>query len=210
MNSPYFDFVQSLRPRWPAVGHLVKYMRSNSHHSSRIAVLNFENGGVRLNGLFEVVDDFPPLLNENPNKMASRLVIVEDPSVQVIEFLGNHFDIDPEFFSMHVVNHHWYGLRSGRETIPSSKATIREGSFLRFRYLTARPTRERKPSEEDKTWDKTWYKTAMTTKVNVKRKVTVMKLKSVERHLIGFLRQHLSVWMRKVGDDHWLGIAISF
>jgi len=210
MNSPYFGLVGSLKTRWPSVAHLIHYyVDSKSSQKPNIAVIDFEDRGVARKEEFSLVDDFSLFLNRHPHETGSRLVIVEDPSVQVIDFLGNQFQLDPEFFAMHILNHHWYGMSSGRQTIPASKATIREGSFLRIRYIQARPTSAEKPSGDNKQWTKSWRKSYTTANMNVTRKGSIQKLKSVERHLMAFSRHHLTVWMRDVGNGNWLGITLS-
>jgi len=147
---PYHDFVHKIRPQWHQLRHLDDFMSKPKDHDFKVAVVDFDDAGGSIWKEFTKVPPLSDFLDCVPDgPIWSRLLIVEDPSRTLIEMLGSRYDLDPEFFSMHVVNHHWFGMCSSLETIPSSKGTIHEQSFLRMRYVEARRVDVVVPKLED-------------------------------------------------------------
>ena len=226
---PYRNFVEKLRLQWHQVRHLIDFMHKDesNRHPFRVAVLDFDDcEGVILRNEFTLVWSLSTFLDRDPPK-SSRLLIVEDPSTDLIEMLGSRYDVDPEFFSVHVVNHHWYGMCSSVEMIPSSKGTIQEQSFLRLRYLEARRVKLVKQERAEhisfrrhpqssrnarhsvlsrrKRLTDQWTESFFTGPAsNVKCKVSVMSMISAHTP-IGIARHHLTTWMKITGPESWIG-----
>lgn len=57
----------------------------------------------QLNNKIQAVDD-------QDKSVKFRLWVVEDLSRDVIETLGNHYDIDPSFFREHILDYVWYNI----------------------------------------------------------------------------------------------------
>lgn len=49
-------------------------------------------------------------VKDNDDSVKFRLWVVEDLSREVIEMLGNHYDIDPSFFREHILDFVWYNI----------------------------------------------------------------------------------------------------
>ncbi|CAM1508937.1 Fc.00g026760.m01.CDS01 [Cosmosporella sp. VM-42] len=73
-----------------------------------------------------------------------RLFVVEDLSRDVIEKLGHCFDIDPEFFRVHIFDYAWFNIRDPFWNPPSLHMDILRKDwfqirFCRARYFSSRP-----------------------------------------------------------------------
>ena len=227
---PYHDFVHTLRPQWHQLRHLDDFMSNPNLHGFQVAVLDFDDSEGVMKKEFNEIGKLSEFLDCVVEKTKSRLLVVEDPSTNLIEMLGSRYDIDPEFFSMHVVNHHWYGMCSSLETIPSSKGTIQEQSFLRLRYVEARLVEDvnqnRAAHGHRKSWhvrctplrndlhkspidpSNEWTNSYMVgPNSNVHRKVSVMNLISAHKP-IGLARHHLTTWMKSTGPGCWIGMCV--
>jgi len=67
-----------------------------------------------------------------------RLFVVEDLSRDVIENLGSHFDIEPDFFREHIVDYAWYNVRDPWRNPPNLKIVSRQQHWFQVRYVTSR------------------------------------------------------------------------
>lgn len=61
------------------------------------------NNSDQLKNTIQAVDD-------GDESVKFRLWVVEDLSRDVIETLGNHYDIDPSFFREHILDYVWYNI----------------------------------------------------------------------------------------------------
>lgn len=63
-----------------------------------------------------------------------NLFVVEDLSREVIERLGNHFDVDPDFFRAHIFDYAWFNIRDPFWDPPSLRmdAVARDWCQIRF------------------------------------------------------------------------------
>lgn len=199
----YHRFVHALCDKWPLLQHLDNFMNKPIHRTfppggpkARIAVLNFCDTGITSQGTFDEVDKFSSFLEQDTEKSGTRLFLVEDLSTDLVEILGSRFDVDPAFFAWHVGGMGWFSRRSSPSTVPGSQSSSKEQSFVKLRYLEARPVLghydgqavERYPCLES----------------NVLRKASIMKLSSVQ-HAIGMARRHATMWMKREGDN-WIGM----
>jgi hypothetical protein len=88
----------------------------------------------------------PPVLLQNPNtgtwnhepKCQFRLYAVEDLSRDVIEALGEKFDIEPAFFREQILDYTWYNIRDRWFDPPNLKMSTAGQRWLSFRFVTAR------------------------------------------------------------------------
>ncbi|KAI1199922.1 hypothetical protein F5X97DRAFT_295140 [Nemania serpens] len=66
--------------------------------------------------------------------VAFKLFVVEDLSREVIERLGHHFDIDPDFFRAHIFDYAWFNIRDPFWNPPSlhMDAIARDWCQIRF------------------------------------------------------------------------------
>ncbi|KAI0539507.1 hypothetical protein GGR58DRAFT_464564 [Xylaria digitata] len=67
-----------------------------------------------------------------------RLFVVEDLSREVIEQLGYHFDIDPNFFRAHILDHAWFNIRDPFWNPPSLQLDLIRNSWYQIRFCRAR------------------------------------------------------------------------
>jgi len=105
------------------------------------------------NALSEALNSVEPS-NEN---VQLRLYVVEDLSRDVIELLGNKYDIDPAFFRSHIVDFAWYNVRDPWRDLPSLVKDSKKQSWTSIRFVTARYFESSeafdKGSEEAKGWN---------------------------------------------------------
>ncbi|KAF2965281.1 hypothetical protein GQX73_g8289 [Xylaria multiplex] len=67
-----------------------------------------------------------------------RLFVVEDLSREVIEKFGYHFDIDPDFFRAHILDHAWFNIRDPFWNPPSLQLDLMRNSWYQIRFCRAR------------------------------------------------------------------------
>lgn len=76
--------------------------------------------------------------NEHGSPTALRLFVVEDLSRDVIEQLGYHFDIDPDFFRSHIDDYVWFNVRDPFWNPPCPQMEMRRRSWLQLRFSRSR------------------------------------------------------------------------
>lgn len=202
-QSRYHSYIQSLSPRWRVLEHLDDFLKENRNTSRltgspkpRLAVLNFDNMEVTSH----VIDiyDLAEVLQNTSSRKGGRLFLVEDLSNEVIEILGTHLDIEPEFFASHIYGLDWFPRTSSMATIPRVRSATQGQSFVKIRYLETRsvarkndhPVGIHRPACMDS---------------NVLRKVSIMKLEST-KGLVGFCRRHVTIWMKpNTNVTNWTG-----
>jgi hypothetical protein len=67
-----------------------------------------------------------------------RLYVVEDLSRDVIELLGYHLGIEPDFFREHIVDYAWYNIRDRWRDPSNLNVVSRKQNWIQIRYVTAR------------------------------------------------------------------------
>ncbi|KAI1157299.1 hypothetical protein F5B18DRAFT_645580 [Nemania serpens] len=67
-----------------------------------------------------------------------RLFVVEDLSREVIERLGHHFDIDPDFFRAHIFDYAWFNIRDPFWNPPSLQMDTIARDWCQIRFCRAR------------------------------------------------------------------------
>jgi hypothetical protein len=67
-----------------------------------------------------------------------RLFVVEDLSRDVIEFLGEHYDIEPAFFRDQIFDNAWYNTRDRWVDPPRLNVVAKQQRWLQIRFATAR------------------------------------------------------------------------
>lgn len=63
-------------------------------------------------------------VDDDDDSVKFRLWVVEDLSREVIETLGNHYDIDPSFFREHILDYVWYNISQCSFSYPETDASI--------------------------------------------------------------------------------------
>jgi hypothetical protein len=72
------------------------------------------------------------------NDVELSLFVVEDLSREVIEKLGYHFDIDPDFFLAHIFDYAWYNIRDSFWSPPSLHMDALHRDWFQIRFCRAR------------------------------------------------------------------------
>jgi hypothetical protein len=67
-----------------------------------------------------------------------RLFVVEDLSREVIEQLGYHFNIEPDFFRAHIYENIWYNVRDPFYNPPTLAMDMRERNWFQLRFVQVR------------------------------------------------------------------------
>lgn len=110
-------------PQWPHVS------------STTITRIRFLDG---LKPQIEENCSLADLTRHAPNSAESDIFIVGDISPEVIAFLGERFDVDPQFFLDHIGKSRWYCLGDIEKHLPALKSAKAESQFLRFRFISPR------------------------------------------------------------------------
>jgi len=74
----------------------------------------------------------------NNRDIAMRLFVVEDLSREVIEQLGYHFDIEPDFFRAHIYENAWYNVRDPFYNPPTLSMDMQERNWFQLRFVRVR------------------------------------------------------------------------
>lgn len=74
----------------------------------------------------------------NDSNIQFRLYVVEDLSRDVIELLGDRYDVDPAFFREHILDFSWFNVRDPWKDSPNLVKDSRNQSWTQIRYVTAR------------------------------------------------------------------------
>jgi hypothetical protein len=77
-------------------------------------------------------------LGQPETNESCRLFIVENVCAQTISLLGEHFDIDPQFFADHLNNEPWYRIENIADRIPALPSSQKLHDFLQLRYIEPR------------------------------------------------------------------------
>ncbi|KAJ3563148.1 hypothetical protein NPX13_g8301 [Xylaria arbuscula] len=72
------------------------------------------------------------------SQVGLRLFVVEDLSREVIERLGYHFDIDPDFFRSHIMDYAWFNIRDPFWDPPSLYMNTARRDWHQVRFCRAR------------------------------------------------------------------------
>lgn len=64
-----------------------------------------------------------------------RLIVVEDLSTPVIEFLGHQFNIDPSFFRAHISDYTWFNICDPWVEVPVLPSRARSSAFFTLRHV---------------------------------------------------------------------------
>ncbi|KNG49163.1 magnesium transport protein [Stemphylium lycopersici] len=78
------------------------------------------------------------LSHERMKEAPQRLFIVEDLSQQVVELLGERFDIDPLFFREQIEDYVWYNTRDQCAMPPSLVSNMKRRQWFRMRSIRLR------------------------------------------------------------------------
>ena len=83
-------------------------------------------------------ETFKQMIKDSNKADKDRLIILEDLSSSVIEFLGSRFDIDPRFFRSHLEDHTWYNVKDTWIELSELESAAAMHSFFSLRYVQAR------------------------------------------------------------------------
>ena len=105
----YGQYVEAQSNRNPSLKNLTGLLASarldaDQHSGSRIHALEFFSQSIPVNNVIDrgslasyATEDF-----SRKEKLCGRILLVENPSVDIIEILGSSLDINPLFFASHV------------------------------------------------------------------------------------------------------------
>lgn len=96
------------------------------------------------------------LSHERMKQPPQRLFIVEDLSQQVIEILGERFDIDPLFFREQIEDYVWYNTRDPCAMPPSLVSSMKHRQWFRMRSMRLRYHKTKQDYEKSRLEANTW------------------------------------------------------
>ncbi|KAI0526276.1 hypothetical protein F5B22DRAFT_585130 [Xylaria bambusicola] len=113
--------------------------RKRRIEKTNIAVLNYHATGVKREN-YTSAQALRDSLNsdDEDSSLKFKLYVVEDLSRDVIEILGQKFDIEPDFFRAHIADFAWYNVRDRWRNPPMLDIVSRCQNWTQLRYVTAR------------------------------------------------------------------------
>ncbi|KAK5631801.1 hypothetical protein RRF57_007515 [Xylaria bambusicola] len=100
-----------------------------NYHATEVKRENYSTAQALRDSLSNSVKD---------DSLRFKLYVVEDLSRDVIEILGQKFDIEPDFFRAHIVDFAWYNVRDRWRNPPMLDIVSRCQNWTQLRYVTAR------------------------------------------------------------------------
>lgn len=82
---------------------------------TRVCLIDYprDSEELKIHDVCETIEELKDQINnvnDNDDSVKFRLWVVEDLSRDVIETLGDHYDIDPSFFREHIMDYIWYNI----------------------------------------------------------------------------------------------------
>jgi hypothetical protein len=114
---PYLDRVQNCQTRFPALKSVVDFSNATHRHEARLAVLEFKEKRVEHKRIenVEMLKKYWAGQAGSEDDCRGRLYMLEDLSGPYIEALGDHFDIDPSLFAVHLYTPFWSKSKENQE-----------------------------------------------------------------------------------------------
>ncbi|KAI1496600.1 hypothetical protein F5X99DRAFT_399979 [Biscogniauxia marginata] len=141
----------------------------------------------------------------SPDKSTKlRLFVVEDLSRDVIEHLGRHFRVEPDFWRAHILDHAWYNVKDFWRNPPNLNVLTKHQRWFQLRFVRARYFGSADEFKEG-------FEEAQ--KFNVARRPdddqNNTSLWDNHDAKVGLTRSRVSLWMRPVnGDEPTVGILL--
>lgn len=148
-SSSYKDYVEALCPRNPSLLTLHGFL-SNPRarcNDSRLAALDFRRGTTDPISREPIdVDDLHHELHckvESNHKedhkyvdspLQGRILVIEDPTVNVVELLGSQLDIDPLFLALHIHVTHRTGMQHPTPDDATLPSRLLSKDFINISY----------------------------------------------------------------------------
>lgn len=144
--SPYRTLVHCLAQSSPSYADLESFIGNNEHTSqprakitkvtipqdlptsSSLQVENFDGPG-------HLAHDLQSTRLSDGN---CRLFIIENICSETVVLLGEHLNIDPQFFVDHIKNEPWYRIVSVAKRIPALPSSQKLQEFLHIRFIETR------------------------------------------------------------------------
>ncbi|RWA11589.1 hypothetical protein EKO27_g3490 [Xylaria grammica] len=123
--------------------------QSNRVDKTRVRQLEYSSdGGVKLVGEYKNPKELGDALKALGKRRGGedsvgtdvklKLFVAEDLSREVIEQLGHHFDIDPDFFRAHIFDYAWFNIRDPAWNPPSLHMDVTSRDWYQIRFCRAR------------------------------------------------------------------------
>lgn len=218
-QGPYYQGVQQLSARWPHLRYLLEFMdvtcappkrylltdqdRAERRSRIKLSLLNIASQVGVESRSFEGIDQLQSSLASLPklNGQEQRLVVVEDLSSDVIETLGNHFDIDPRFFRGHISDYLWYNIRDPWVELPDMQVLASTRTFFHVRYVQPRYFRTQASANRSREQAGTF---------NVLRRVDMEQDRSLILDepdcVVGLVRSKASFWFKPQSERSSEGV----
>ena len=151
----YLQHVKVLSSSWPRLQYLADFMEASTvpakarlipaHDKAerwnrvKVSVLSFSSlNDIERKDCTSLENLSSLLKNPERNAKPHRLIVSEDLSSGLIEFLGSFFDVDPHFFRGHLEDHTWFNTKDPWVELPELDSSIKKRSYLSIRYVQAR------------------------------------------------------------------------
>lgn len=157
---PYLAHIKSLSTSWKTLRHLADWIqvgttplrwneikdhpedRERRAHKTNINFVEYrpaaEPKSIPIQTSSALRETLQSLSHEPEKEPPLRLFIVEDLSQQVIELLGERFDIDPHFFREQIDDYVWYNTRDPWAVPSSLASSMKHRSWFRMRNMRLR------------------------------------------------------------------------
>lgn len=156
-DMPYLKKIKEMSKSWKTLRHLVDWMqvgtdpwrwehlhnnqeeRKERHKRTKVTFIEYQPAIAPVDETIDHPEKLRQVLNDmkddGAGKSPLRLFVVEDLSQQVIELLGDRFNIDPLFFREQITDTVWYNTRDPWAMPPSLSSSAKRRSWFRLRNL---------------------------------------------------------------------------
>ncbi|EOA80958.1 uncharacterized protein SETTUDRAFT_100060 [Exserohilum turcica Et28A] len=175
---PYLAHIKSLSTSWRSLRYLADWMqvgttplrwndlkkdpkeRDRRANKTNITFIEYQPASEpkanRIQTSSVLHETLQSLSHERMREPPLRLFIVEDLSQQVVELLGERFDIDPLFFREQIDDYVWHNTRDPWAVPPSLISNMKHRQWFRMRNMRLRYHKTKTDFEESRLEANSW------------------------------------------------------
>jgi hypothetical protein len=134
----YKTLVELTTKRMPTFAPLKNFLNKSGHETkaSKLDLIEFDQNGQPSYNLDLKFKDLQSRLSLGLNEDKHQLLLIENVTRDVITFLGENWQIPPDFFLAHLENSNWYSLQNIPQNLPSLQSVQQD--FVRFQFIGPR------------------------------------------------------------------------
>lgn len=133
--------VSAAPPKWKFLRRSGLESRKERAERTHVCKIDYTNGHPPQQTIFTDTHNLKSALESSPQssqEVQTRLLIVEDLSRDVVEMLGEYYDIDPLFFLSHINDYLFHNTRDRWVELPNLDIDARNRTHFSLQYLRPR------------------------------------------------------------------------